>query len=193
MSLVSGEKLHQFCLPVVDAAITPVRPDRPIHRTGTDAQHVFQLVHQIDRRLAETVQLVDERENRNAALFTDLEQFFRLRLDALGRIQYHDRAVHRHQRAIRIFAEILMARRVEDIDPASAIVELQHTGRHRNAALFLNLHPVRHRMALRLAGLDRTRQMDSSSIKKKLFRQSRLARVRVRNDGEGPSPIDFLL
>ena len=40
----------------------------------------------------------------------DLEQLARLRLDALGRVEHHDHAVDGEQRAIGVFAEVLVAR-----------------------------------------------------------------------------------
>ena len=126
VGLVRGEKLHFFRLPVVDAAITSIRTHRPIHRIGADAQHVFQLVHKIDGRFAEAIELVNKGKDRNTALLANLEQFFCLRLDALRRVQHHDCAVHRHQRPIRVLAEILMARGIENIDPKSSVIELQH-------------------------------------------------------------------
>ena len=40
----------------------------------------------------------------------DLEQLQRLRLDALGRVEHHDDAVDGEQRAVGVFAEVLVAR-----------------------------------------------------------------------------------
>ena len=98
------------------------------------------------------------------ALFADLEQFFRLGFDAFGNVDNHDGAVHRHQSAVRIFTEVLMARRIKNIDTAAGIIELQYTGRYGNTALFFDFHPVGYSMALSFAGFYRTCQVDSSSV-----------------------------
>ena len=46
----------------------------------------------------------------------DLEEFAGLLLHALGRVQYHHRAVDRGQRAMSDLAEILVAQRVEEVE-----------------------------------------------------------------------------
>ena len=50
----------------------------------------------------------------------DLEQLAGLRLDALGGVDDHHRAVDRVERAVGVFAEVLVARRVEQRDVAVA-------------------------------------------------------------------------
>ena len=103
--------------PVVDAAEIRARADRPVDRRGVDAQHVLDLAHQVQRVATEAVHLVDEGEDRDAAHATDLEQLARLRLDALGGVDQHHRAVRGGQRAVGVLAEVVVARGVEDVDP----------------------------------------------------------------------------
>ncbi len=79
-------------------------------------EHALELVEQLERIAARTVELVHEGEERNAALAADREELFRLRLDAFGGVDQHHRAVGREQRAIGVFAEILVTRRVEQIE-----------------------------------------------------------------------------
>ena len=188
---ILGKELDAVLLAVIDAAIRAVRSDRPVHRVGADAEHVLELVHEIERRLAEAVKLVDKGKDGDAALTADAEQLARLRLDALCRVDDHDGTVHRHQRAVRVLTEVLMPRRVEDVDPIAVIVELQHGGRDRDAALFFDLHPVGDGMTLRLARLDRAREMYRPAVEQQLLGERRLARVRMRDDGKGASLRDL--
>ena len=84
-----------------------------------------------------------------------------------------------------------MARRIEDIDPTAVIIKLEHRTRDRDTALLLDLHPVRHRMTLRLARLDGAREMDCAAIEQEFLRERRLTGVRMRNNREGTSLLDF--
>ena len=110
------ERVQLVRLAIVHAAERLAVAERPVHRIGADAEHVLELVEQFERIARRPVHLVDEREERNAARAADRKQLAGLRFYALGRIDQHDRAVGRQQRAVRVLAEILMARRIEEID-----------------------------------------------------------------------------
>src|SRR3546814_11310883 len=58
---------------------------------------------------------------------------------------FHHRAVDSGERAIGVLAEILVPRRVEQIEDEPLVLEGHHRRGHRNAALLLDLHPVRAR------------------------------------------------
>jgi hypothetical protein len=62
------------------------------------------------------IDLVDEGDDRHRAQPADLEQLARLRLDALGGVDHHHRGIDRGQRAIGVLAEILVPRRVEQVE-----------------------------------------------------------------------------
>ena len=62
---------------------------------------------------------------------------------------------------------------------------MHHRGGDRDAALLLDLHPVRARPPGLAARLDRTRDMDGAAEQQQLFGQRRLARVGMGNDGKG--------
>ena len=83
------------------------------------------------------------RRLRSPALAADGKVFFSLRLDTLRAVQHHDGTIHRHERAVRVFTEILVARGVEKIDARTLIVELQHGRGDRDSPRLLQLHPVR--------------------------------------------------
>ena len=54
----------------------------------------------------------------NVAQAADLEQLARARLDALGGVDHHDGGIDRGQRAVGVFREVLVARRVEQVEDA---------------------------------------------------------------------------
>ena len=113
-----------------------------------DAEHALQFVEKRDRIFRRPIALVHEGENRNAAPLAHFKEFARLRLDALACVDDHDRGVDGGEHAIGVFAEILVAGRIEEIDAVAVVVELQNRRRNRDAALLLELHPVRRRRAL---------------------------------------------
>ena len=75
-------------------------------------------------------------------LAAHLEQLERLRLDALGRVEHHDRGVGRGQDPVGVLGEVAVAGGVEQVQHRVAVRELQHGRRDRDAALLLHLHPV---------------------------------------------------
>ena len=60
----------------------------------------------------------------------------------LRRIDHHDGRIDRGERAVGVLREVLMARRVEEIEDAAAIFEGHHGGDDGDAALALDPHPV---------------------------------------------------
>jgi hypothetical protein len=88
-----------------------------------------------------------------------------------------------------------MARRVEqveddDVAPGIAPLERHHRGGDGNAALLLDLHPVRPGAAIGPARLHLAREVNRPALQQQFFGQRRLARVRVRDDGEGSAGGD---
>jgi len=128
------------------------------------------------------VHLVDEGQDRDATLAADGEEFLGLRLDTFGAVQHHDGAVHGHECAICVFAEVLVAWRVEQVDPRALIVELQHGGGNRNAARLLQFHPVGLGLTLAGARLHRAGQVHRAGIEQQLFGQGGFSGVRMGND-----------
>ena len=166
--------------------------DRPVDGIRADAELVFELLHELKRVAGLTVELVDEREDRDVAHGADLEELARLRLDALGRVDDHDGAVGRHERAVRVLREVLMARRVEDVDAIALILKLHDRRCDGDTALLFKLHPVRDRVARGRLALDRAGELDRSAVQQQFFRERRLAGVRVRDDRKCPAALDFL-
>ncbi|MNY10036.1 hypothetical protein D3C86_1429900 [compost metagenome] len=174
-----------------DALEVRAHADGPVHGARADAQHLLQLVHQVEGVPAEAVELVDEGEDRDLAQAADLEQLLGLGLDALGRVDQHDRRVHGRQRAVGVLREVLVARGVEQVDLEPLVRELHDARGDRDAALPLELHPVRGGVTLGPARLDRAGHVDGASVQQELLGEGGLTRVGVRDDGEGPATPDL--
>jgi hypothetical protein len=150
---------------VVDALQLAPHPDGPGDRRATDLQHLLYFVEQVERLAALAVELVDERHDRRVAQPADLHQLDRALLDALGAVDDHQRRVHGRQRAIGVLGEILVARRVEQVDQDVAVGELHDRRRDRDAALLLEAHPVGGRVPARLAAFDGPGHLDRAANK----------------------------
>ena len=87
----------------------------------------------------------------------------------LARVDHHQRGIDRGQRAVGILGKILVARRVEQVDDAVAMLELHHRGGDRDTALLLHLHPVGSRMPRGLAALDRAGELNRAAEQQQLF------------------------
>ena len=121
----------------------------------------------------------------------DAKELNGLRLHALRTIDHHDGGVGGHERTVRIFRKVLVAGGVQDIHAAAIVGELQHRRSHRDAALLLDLHPVGDRVLGTALPLYRTCRLDGAGIEEELLGKCGLARVRVRDDGEGASRSDL--
>jgi hypothetical protein len=164
----------------------PADAGRPVLRGDVQLQHLGDLVEQDERAQALPVDLVDEGDDRHVADAADLEQLARLRLDPLGGIDHHDRAIDRGKRPVRVLGEILVSRCVEQVEQDRPALKRHHRAGHGDAALLLDLHPVGPRPAPVAARLDLARLVDRPGGMQQAFGQRRLAGVRVRDDREGP-------
>ena len=86
-----------------------------------------------------------------------------------------------------------MAGRVEQRQVMPAEIEFDGGRRHRDAALALDIHPVRDDVPIGLAAANRAGQLDGPCVQQEFFSQRGLACVRVRNDGEGAAALYFVL
>jgi hypothetical protein len=84
-----------------------------------------------------------------------------------------------------------VARRVEQIDHAVAVLELHHRASDGNAALLFDFHPVGRRVAVALAALHGARDLDRAREQQQLFRERGFTRVRVGNDRERAAAFEF--
>ena len=167
------------------------RADRPVDRGGVERQRLLDFVEQFERIAALAVHLVDEGEDRDVAQPADLEQLAGARLDALGGVDHHHRAVDRGQRAVGVLGEVLVARCVQQVEDAAVIFERHHRRDDRDAALAFDRHPVGLGGAAVALGLDVAGELDGAAEQQELFRQRGLARIRMRDDGKGPAALDL--
>ena len=185
------EKIHFFLFSVKYPFKVASASDRPVNRAGTDSKHFFNLIQKLVRISCLTVKLIDESENGDMTHHANLEELNRLRLHTLCSVNDHDRTVGCHKRPIGILREILVSRRVQDIDASSVIIKLQNGRSNGNPSLLLNFHPVRNRMLCRLSSLYGSRKIYCPSIEKKFLRQGRFTRIGVRNNRKGSSLLYF--
>ena len=184
LAIGSVEDQHAVVGEIVGALEILAGAGRPAHRRHVEREGRGDLVEQLDRVLALAIHLVDEGHDRHVAQAADLEQLARARLDTLGGVDHHDGRVDRRQGAVGVLAEVLVARRVKQVEDRAAIFEMHHRGRDRDAALLLDLHPVRARAAGFATRLDRTRDVDGAAEQQQLLGQRGLAGVRMGDDRE---------
>ena len=130
-------------------------------------------------------------ENGAVAQRADLEQLDGLGLNALGGVNDHDGGVRRHQGAVGVLTEVLVAGRVQNVDTLVLIVELQNRRGNGNTALLFNVHPVGHRMLGALLALDRTCGLDGPTVEQELFGECGFTGVGVRDDRKCAPGFDF--
>ncbi len=121
-----GVDVDQAGLTIVQAFEITVYTDRPVDRDGKNAQHLFQLVHQIEGAFRRAIHFIHECENGNAAHAADFEQLDCLLFDAFGSVNHHDRGVCGNQRAVGVFRKVLMPGGIENVDAVSVVFKLQY-------------------------------------------------------------------
>ena len=188
----SGEQIETTGQPIVGAAKFLACANRPIDRHGFDAQNIFDFTEQIEGVLPVAIHLIDESEDGDFAHPADFEESSGLGFHALGRVNQHDRAVGGYQRPVGVFAEIAMARGVEDIDPDARVICVHDGTRDGNSALFFDLQPVAGRMLACFLGSDGASLPHGSPEKQDFFGEGRFAGIRVGDDGKRTSAQDFL-
>ena len=113
------EHPHLLLAQVHHAVERLAHADRPGEGHDLHAELALDLLHQVERLLDLAVHLVDEGQDRRVARPADLQQAARLRLDAVGRVDHHQRRVDRGQHAVGVLGEVLVAGRVEQVDDRS--------------------------------------------------------------------------
>src|SRR5262249_21134233 len=140
-------------------------------------QRLFDLVEQLEWIAALAIHLVDERDDRNITKPAYLEELACACLNTLGGVDHHYCGIDRRKRAISVLRKVLVARRVEQIEHPTVIVERHHRGDYGNAALAFYCHPVGTRrtaipLRFHLAG-----KIDGAAEEQQLLRQRRFACV----------------
>ena len=154
------KQIHFVVENVVHALEVFAHADGPSYRRATDLQDVFHFVEQFQRIAHFAVIFVHKGYDGRVAQAADVEQFDGLRFHAFGGVDDHQRAVHGGEHAVGVFREVLVAGGVQQVDGVVFIVELHHAGRHRNATLLLDFHPVGRGEFAAFFAFDRARALD---------------------------------
>src|SRR5205823_7395856 len=93
--------------------------------------------------------------------------------------------------SIGVLGKLLVARGVEQVEPVTAVIELQHSRADGNAALPFQLHPVGRGGALVFTRGHRAGELHRAAVQQQLLRQRGLACVRMRDDGEGAPSLNL--
>ena len=125
-----------------DAAEVEAGPERPVDGDGDDAEFGFDIFEDFEGGFSGAVNFVDERDDGDFAEPADVEEFFCLGFDAVGEVEDHDGAVGGDECAVGIFAEVLVAGGIEEIDLHAVKFEGKHGGADGDSALAFEFHPV---------------------------------------------------
>ena len=166
--------------------------DGPGDRGGVEREGAGDLVDDLERVARLAVHLVDEGEDRDVAEAADLEQFAGACLDAFGGVDHHDGGVDRGEGAVGVFGEVFVARRVQQVEDAAAIFERHDRGDDGDAAVALDAHPVGPGTAAFTLGADVACELDGAARPEQALGQRGLAGIRVGDDREGATAVDFL-
>src|SRR5699024_3757215 len=102
---------------MIDAPEPPPHANGPGNGRTFDAQHLLNLVEQLNGLAALAVELVDKGENGRGAHAADFHQLDGALLHTLGAVNYHQGRVDGGQDPVGVFRKIGMPRGVEQIDP----------------------------------------------------------------------------
>ena len=186
------EQMHFALEPVVHAYEDVVVEHGPRGSEAVDTEIRLDILNELERIFPVPVALVYEREDRRATLFAHVEQLPGAFFHTATIVEQHDGAVGRDQRAIRVFREIFVPRRIEQVELIAQILELQHGAGDRDAAFLLELHPVGGGVPRGTPCLDRAGEVDGAAVQEQLLGQRGLTGVGVRDDRKGPAPGDFM-
>ena len=186
------EEVEAVVVEVVHALEGRAHADGPGEGLDLDVQLRLELVQKFEGVLALAVELVHEDDDRRLAHAADFHEPQGLFFDALDAVDDEDDAVHGGERAVGVLGEVLVARRVEQIDLEPVVVEAHDRRGHRDAALALDVHEVRRGALPDLVRLHRAGDLDRAAEEQELLGERGLSRVGVADDGEGPPFVYFV-
>ena len=133
------------------------------------------------------VDLVEDRDDRQALAQGEVDVGQRLGLDALGGVDDEDRALARLQAAADLVREVDVAGRVDEVEPVDQavvrrVLEADGPRLDRDPLLALEVHRVED-LARHLAGVDRVGQLEQP------VRERGLAVIDVGDDREVAQPV----
>ena len=153
---------------------------------------MLHLIHKLKGIKSIPVHLIEKSKYRYPAAGHNLEELPGLRLHALGGIYHHDRIVRCHEGAVGILREVLMPRRIQDVNALITVLKLQHGGRNGYSSFLLDIHPVGYRMPCRRLTLYRSRGIELPPVQQEFLGKRGFSCVGVRDYGESPPFIYFI-
>ena len=176
---------------IIDATEPLSHVDRPAQRAHIDMQLLFDLVQQVERVLTVAVHLIDKHDHGSLTHTADFHQLTGLGFHTFCGIDHDNNAIHSRQRTKRIFSEILVAGRIEDIDFMAGIIESHHGGCDGDSTLLFNFHPVGGSCLLDLVRLYGSCHMNGTSKEQQFFGKSRLTGIRVADNSKRSSSLNL--
>ena len=165
----------------------------PGHRSALDFQYFFHLIQDLDWIPPFPVKLVNKSQDRRVPQTAYFHQLDSTRLDTLGHVDNHQGRIHSGQCSVGIFGKILVPGRIQQVHNAVIVGKLHHGRGYGDTPLLFQLHPVGSRMTSRLAALYCTGQLNGTTEQQQLFGQGSFTCVRMRNDGERATLVQFAL
>ena len=118
-------EMQHLALDVVHTAKVFCIANGPVDGSRCDAQGRLDVVHQRQRVFGGPVELVDERQDGQPMTPANLVELSRLRLDAVRGVDHHHDTVGGNERAVRVFAEVLVAGGIEERHATTLDLELE--------------------------------------------------------------------
>ncbi len=189
---IGGKQVELLAVHIVNAFKSGAFADGPGEGRDFDAEFFFKFLQQIERILAFAVHFIDKNDHRRIAHAAHGHKLFGLLFHAFGGIYHQNHRVYRRQGAVRIFGEVFVTRRVQNIHAPSVVLKAHHRGGDRNATLLFNFHEVGSGRFFDFVAFYGTGRLNSTAKKQEFFGEGGLARIGVRNNGEGATTGDFL-
>ena len=122
--LVGGEQVEFLLIDVVHSLELGSLIDWPRQGAHLYFKFLLKLVKQVEGVAPFAVHLVDEDDYRRVAHAAYVHQLARLRLHALRPVHHDDGRVYGGKRAVSVFGEVLVARRIKYVDLVALVVKL---------------------------------------------------------------------
>jgi len=187
-----GEEYQAFFVQIVHPFEILAAVDGPGIGVEVDLQFFFDLFEEVETVLAVTVHFIDEYDHRRLPHGDHFHKPAGLRFHPVHAVNDEDDAVHCCQRTKGVFREVLVTRRIEQVDEVAIVFKGHDAGGHADAALPFDLHEIGSGVLLDLVALYRTGRLYGSAEEQEFLCQRRLSRIRVRDDGEGFAFVDLV-
>src|SRR5512143_4305253 len=148
---------------IVHALKGRAHTDRPRERVHSDGKLCFEFVKKLEGVLPLTIELIHKDDDRRISHAADMHELLGLFFDAFYAVNNEDYTVHGGERTVGVLGEILMARRIKEVDFEAVVVEAHDRCSHGYPALTLNIHKIRGCALPDLVRLHRAFHLDLSA------------------------------